>query len=252
MKLFLDIGNTRIKWAFETQGELSFAGEFVHRDKNSSEISGFVDQFEKAPETAVGVNVAGEEIGSLVAEALMQRFNCRLQFVKTTARVGNVKNGYRAVEQLGTDRWAALVAAWHRHRQAVCVVDAGSALTIDLVGSDGQHFGGVIIPGLLLMQGALKADTSDIAGFATSSQLSADSANWFANDTASALVSGSMFAAVSAIESAVAEFPEADVAPELVLTGGDAPLLLDRLRGQIEYRPLLVLEGLKLLAEESG
>ncbi len=251
MKLLIDIGNSRIKWAFEQDGQLSGPGELVHRGMDSDPALTLIDQLEFVPEFAVAINVAGQQLGAAVAAVLLRRHACQLEFVQTAATAGDVANGYVAIDQLGADRWAALVTAWHDCREAVCVVDAGSALTIDLVGGAGNHYGGIIVPGISLLQSALLADTSDIAGFVARSQISPDSSVWYGRDTASAVERGSLFATISLIEAAVKDFPEAGVIPRLYLTGGDAPLLLKHLVTSAEHRPHLVLEGLSRLAANS-
>ena len=251
MKLLIDIGNTRIKWAYEQDGQLTAFGDWIHQGRPVDQVTEFVDTLEMAPESAVAINVAGQELGNAIATVLFRRYRCQLQFLETTAVAGEVSNGYLAIEQLGTDRWAALVAAWYIGREAVCVVDAGSALTVDLVASDGQHFGGIIVPGISLLRSALLADTSDIAEFSARGQNLPDSSAWYGQDTASAVDRGSLFAAASLIEAAVADFPQPGVKPGLYLTGGDAPLLLGHLKTPAEHRPHLVLEGVGRLAAES-
>jgi len=251
MKLLIDIGNTRIKWAFEQDGQLVAPGELIHRGMDADPALEFVDRLESVPDSAVAINVAGQQLGTAIAAVLLRRHACQLQFLKTTAQAGEVTNGYLAIDQLGADRWAALVAAWYIGQEAVCVVDAGSALTIDLVASDGNHYGGIIVPGISLLRSALLADTSDIAEFVARTRELPDESGWFGRDTASAVERGSLFATVSLIEAAVADFPEPGVTPKLYLTGGDAPLLLGHLATMAEYRPDLVLEGLGRLAAES-
>jgi len=58
-----------------------------------------------------------------------------------------VRNAYHAPGGLGADRWLGLLAARHLVAQDVIIVDAGSAITVDLMNSKGQHLGGAILPG---------------------------------------------------------------------------------------------------------
>jgi len=250
MQLLLDIGNTRIKWAFASGKGLLGAGEFVHCGCSPVEALAFIDQFKHDPVAAAMVNVAGTQLSDAIAVELDQRFNCPLQVVQVGEFFGSVRNGYVAAEQLGADRWAALVGAWHIERDAVCVVDAGSALTIDLVASDGQHYGGTIVPGISLMCSTLLSETSDIAGFAERGTAGANADDWFGRDTASAIDRGSLMAAVSMVEAAVTNFPQAQTVPKLFVTGGDASVLQQLLKIDSHYRPHLVLEGLQYLIED--
>ncbi len=58
-----------------------------------------------------------------------------------------VRNAYQAAGALGADRWLCLLAARHLVAQDKIIVDAGSAITVDLMNSKGQHLGGAILPG---------------------------------------------------------------------------------------------------------
>ena len=68
------------------------------------------------------------------------------QFVPLKGSHG-VRNAYQAPGALGADRWLCLLAARHLVAQDVIIVDAGSAITVDLMNSKGQHLGGAILPG---------------------------------------------------------------------------------------------------------
>ena len=85
------------------------------------------------------------------------------EFASSTDTAAGVRNGYSNPAQLGVDRWLAVIGAFHRHRDACCVVDAGTALTIDGVDATGQHLGGFIVPGPRLMVESLLTGTSDLA-----------------------------------------------------------------------------------------
>ena len=82
---------------------------------------------------------------------------------------GSVRNGYEDIAQLGVDRWAAIVGAYTHFGSAVCIVDAGTAVTVDLVRDGGRHLGGLIVPGLQLMRSSLEQDTEDIERFSKKS-----------------------------------------------------------------------------------
>ena len=58
-----------------------------------------------------------------------------------------MSNAYRQAEKLGADRWMALLAAAELTGGDQVVIDAGSAITVDLLRADGRHLGGAILPG---------------------------------------------------------------------------------------------------------
>jgi type III pantothenate kinase len=254
MKLLFDIGNTRIKWACDTGSELLHSGEFVHRGLTPEQAVAFIAEFEPAMniKSAWAINVAGAELEHALAKALELRFGLALQIARTAKHCGEVINGYTAIEQLGADRWAAIVGAWQHFQRSVCVVDVGTAVTVDAVAADGQHHGGIILPGLALMAQSLNRDTSDIEGFASNSQGSIPGDDWFGRDTLSAVQRGALFALRSVICQAVKQMSAQDgVAPLVVLTGGDAEALMPLPDFSVELMPMLVLEGLRYLAAET-
>jgi type III pantothenate kinase len=248
MKLLIDIGNTRIKWAFDNGGELVGAGEALHGDNPARSAIDFVAALEMAPESAFAINVAGSAVEKTLADELQARFGIGLAMVRTAERFGKVVNGYSAIDQLGADRWAAIVGGWQRCRRSVCIVDAGTAVTIDAVARDGHHQGGFIVPGIELMRASLHRDTSDIYRFFQQSEGASAAGEWFGRDTRSAVERGAIFALGAAIDKAVDEMTAAGEAPTVMLTGGDANILGAAISHPFEACPLLVLEGLRYLA----
>lgn len=250
MKLLLDIGNTRIKWAYAVDGALSAGGEVVHRDRLPNALAEMTAALADTPESVVAVNVAGRETGAQIAAAVQAFCGCQPRFLPVGERCGEVTNGYARFDQLGIDRWAAVIGAWHRLRTDVCVVDAGTALTIDLLLANGSHLGGIILPGLRMMEDTLGGATADIAAFAAGAA-GPDEAAWYGRSTAEAVQRGARFSLCAAIDRAVDQFPTGAL-PLVLLTGGDAAQLQAALRRRSELCPQLVLEGLLHLEQEAS
>ena len=80
-------------------------------------------------------------------QCLAQQFGTAVTRFESTARALGVTNGYRQPERLGDDRWMTLLAAPEILPGDCVVIDAGSAITLDLLRADGQHLGGAILPG---------------------------------------------------------------------------------------------------------
>jgi type III pantothenate kinase len=255
MHLLLDLGNTRIKWALAEAGQLGAGGELVHREHApaavaaglAAELAAVVPR--GTDMAAFAVNVAGEELGAAVQTAVSEACGCRFTLVDSRVDWGELRCGYTDRTQLGADRWAAIVAAWQPGGGDVCIVDAGTAVTVDLLRDDGRHLGGIIVPGLDLMVAALGQRTADIASHAAG-QAGPGEGDWYGRSTAEAVVRGARFSLVATVQRALAEFParQRPVAPRLVLTGGDAAELARLIPGPVELRPQLVLEGVLRLA----
>jgi type III pantothenate kinase len=243
MKLLFDIGNTRIKWAYDTGTELLHAGEALHRGR-PEDVQQIVSGLEQEPEEIWVVNVAGADFSTGLTDTAEARFGVTPQFVKTARRCGEVVNGYDDVSQHGVDRWAAVVGAWNLYRSDVCVVDAGTAMTIDLVRADGRHEGGFILPGIQLMADALHRDTSDIEAFSGQGK-ALEGGRWCGTDTLSAVQLGAVFALRATVTEAVRRLGGQ---PAVVFTGGDAHALIPLPDFEPDIRPMLVIEGLRQLA----
>jgi type III pantothenate kinase len=154
-----------------------------------------------------------------------------------------VRNGYSNVSRLGSDRWAALIAAWHLIGGSCLVVNSGTATTVDALSGKGEFTGGLILPGVELMQRSLCTATA---------QLQAGQGEYaaFPRNTADALFSGAIQASCGAIERQHALLDD-DGAPVL-LSGGAAGVLRAHLNLPLRIVDNLVLHGLLLIAQESG
>lgn len=244
MKLLLDIGNSRVKWAWYDD-ELFGFGEYAHREARVDDIVAAITRREHQPD-GIFIAAVGGAVAEAVGRALEIDYGVPPEYVEVAAHAYGVKVGYTHPERLGVDRWLALVAAHHGCVGAACVADAGTALTVDGLLEDGTHVGGAISPGIELMQHALLSDTADIARFAVGA---ADETRLFATDTRAALRAGALFAAVGLIEHAAAELDRiADERVTLFLTGGSAAIIAPLIDRDVHVLRELVLRGLAHVA----
>ena len=159
MILLIDAGNTRIKWRV-----VAAAAPLVAVDEGAlahDALGALADVRARHPrlQRGFGCNVAGAAIGAQITHA------CRdlsLEWLTSTARCAGVRNLYQDPSQLGTDRWGALIGARALHAHAGLVVMAGTATTVDLLSPDGDFLGGLILPGVALMQQALARGTAQL------------------------------------------------------------------------------------------
>ena len=211
MLLLVDAGNTRIKWAVAAAGSAPGAwlahGAVTHAelDRLSAAWAPFRVQ------RALVANVAGPALGAQLDGVLpvpAQPFTAR-------AELAGLVNGYREPARLGADRFAAALGARTLvpHR-ALVVATCGTATTVDGVSADGRFVGGMILPGLGLMQAALARGTAQLPATAPG----AGAPPTFADNTVDAIRSGCLAAQAGAIERACAQLP-ADVC---ILSGGAA------------------------------
>ncbi len=142
-----------------------------------------------------------------------------------------------------------MIGARAELRGAICVVDVGTAVTIDALDKDGQHRGGQILPGLQLMTGALEKETSDIGPTGRAGKDPGKGMQLFAKSTSAASYNGSLGAVCGAVERAVKTMRAEGFRPKIVLTGGDASRILKQLDGNVLHRPHLVLQGLAFILQ---
>ncbi len=238
MILCVDSGNTRLKWGIHDGSAWLEQGALPQSEvAQLSSISPHWPQFRQA----IIANVAGEAVASAIRAALrgMSLSPC---FVRSESQRAGVSNHYENPEQLGVDRWCALISARQQTRAPVIVVGAGTATTIDSLDEKGNFLGGLILPGFDLMRSALAKNTANLP-FAEG--------HWQINPrtTADAIFSGCLAAQLGAIERAydrIAAHPDAGC----LLFGGCAGLLESHLRCPKRVVPNLVLEGLLVLSVE--
>jgi len=227
----ISASDTRIKWgvrdgnAWIAQGALP-TGE-------AASLAGVSAGWPAA--RIVACNVAGDVVGEAISQALATRFP-PLLWLRSSAAICGVRNGYAQPEQLGTDRWAALIGARGQVASACLVVCAGTATTVDWLDASGVFRGGLILPGVDLMRAALARNTAQLP-LAEGEFCSAP------RNTMDAIVSGCLHAQIGAIErmySGLAGEPNAIC----LLTGGAAARLAPHLNIPFRLEENLILDGL--------
>lgn len=247
--LAVDVGNTRSKWGvFGSDGELKTHGVVA---------TGALATLQPSPawagcRRAVISNVAGEQ-AKIALDRLLDGMD--IHYLRSSAAACGVRSLYRNPAQLGTDRWAALIAAWHHYHGPCVVVSAGTAVTIDALGQDagsngGVFLGGYILPGLSLMQ-------QSIADKAPGVNMGEGTLQDFPANTADALYSGSLHAIVGAVRALVAKLTmHGRESPKIVIAGGDAEAIYELLAqdgglaARLAIADNLVLQGLLILESE--
>src|SRR3981189_1044538 len=188
MILVIDVGNTRLKWAWLTSTGLSDQQAVIHRDAKTGTWPPPRRDSGQRPHRVLVSNVAGPVMAKTLTRLTKKVFRVNIEFVTASQEYHGLTNGYLDPSLLGADRWLALIGAWTKARSALCVVDAGTAVKVDSVDANGQHLGGLIAPGIHMMREALMSKTSDIAKAAETSTPSL--AGLLANNTIAAVSRG--------------------------------------------------------------
>ena len=232
--LLIDAGNSRVKWAL-TDGE-QWRQQGIVENAHIAELRKIFSAL-SAPQKIIASNVAGQPIAQLL-RAACAAWTAPVEFISAKNQQCGVRNTYQHTEQLGSDRWAALIAAHNLHRIACLVVNCGTATTVDALSATGEFLGGLILPGMDMMRRSLAKDT----------QLTEAAGKWqsFPRNTADAIVSGAVQATVGAIHlqfSALASQGEASC----ILSGGAADQVQPHLKISLVCDEHLVLRGLQVI-----
>jgi len=230
-QLLIDLGNTRMKLAWAR-------GEGIDDLRMGGDYASVLAEVDQEPELVWLSGVSGpQQTQRLVAE-ISNRWACPVERVSVARYQQHLPTRYE-VEQLGVDRWLAMLACQARCDGGFLVVDCGTAITLDLVSAAGTHTGGYILPGFGLMRDALLQATAIQVPETTAP------AAGLATDTASAITRGAYASVVALIEKLLAQ-AEAETA--LFIGGGNARSLSPLVSQPHAIVEQLVLRGLARLS----
>jgi type III pantothenate kinase len=237
MILAVDCGNSRLKWGLHDRGGWLETGSVP-----LSKLANLKGTWRRLPpaDKVIVANVAGQSARRRLEHAFSRRGAIPI-WVTAKRRECGVSNAYGRPAQLGADRWAALIGAWSMFRGPCLVVAAGTATTVDMLGSDGTFAGGMILPGVELMKQSLARNT---AGLPHARGRFAEAPR----NTADAIETGCLVAQAGVIERT---FATMESGAACVLAGGAAGQIAPHLRIPVRLVDNLVLEGLVRIANES-
>lgn len=234
MKLVIDIGNSRLKWARVDGGPLAPGEPRVHAGVPESHVAGLP----RATQVLVA-HVMGPDREPTLAAAIAQACGVAPRFARVRDGLFGLSVAYAEPARLGIDRFLGMLAVRRESHGAFGVALAGTALTFDAVGGDGRHRGGLIAPGLHTAHAAVRGSTRF--------ELRPDEAAHVAElgrDTEACVRQGALSACAGVLERVARRNPGIHV-----LGGGDALTLAPHLDPAWVVRPDLVLEGLRAYAE---
>lgn len=234
--LAVDAGNTRIKW-----GVHDGRGWMARGTHPTAEFDGLALP---AVAHAIASSVAGSAVRNHL-EGVCSKAGISLRFITSQPWELGVTNGYRDPAQLGSDRWAALIAAHHDGPGHKLVVNAGTALTIDALDAGGHFLGGVIVPGPMLMRRSLDRGTAGL-------RLTEGEFAVFPGSTPDAITTGALVAGTGAVVRMAEAMRTRGCPPgRIILSGGAAAEIAPHLPFEVALRENLVLDGLVHIARSS-
>lgn len=238
MNLLLDLGNSRLKWVCVENEQFS-----PEQSLSNSQLTcpTLISLWQDLKPQKIAISCVGNAQFLQIIHSVIEQLwgDISPYFAVSQAQADGVTNSYLQPEKLGVDRFLALIAARQKTQLPVCVVDCGTAITLDVLNEKGEHQGGLICAGLSLMKKSLAANTADLP-------LVESVANaGLASDTQAAIFNGTLFAACGLVEKVMRRLPENT---QLFLTGGDALQMSSQLSRPFILENNLVLKGLNILA----
>jgi type III pantothenate kinase len=247
--LLIDVGNTNIKSAVWDGRKLiecvsfSTVGADIEKDFESYWLS-----HASLISKVLVSNVAASQVHDRISRFCKTYFDHEPEFVVSRKVCMGMSTRYQRPDTLGVDRWLASLAAWRMSSGSVCVVDAGTALTVDVVVASGEHIGGLIAPGPAMLKASLVSGT---AGIAIDKFGAVDD---FGTNTVEAIslgCRGAIKGVFSEVQLQLDKLGISEVA-SWYLTGGAADVVEELIPTQCVLNPRLVLEGLVALGLDAG
>lgn len=239
--LLIDVGNSRIKSAVWSDGQWLMPCALAYEAGNlPRQFDTIIQSISPQP---VFISCVVDAMKEPLSRWFHDRWAIRPEFIMAVKVLAGVSNGYANPEMLGVDRWLAMVAAYNRFKSSVCVIDCGTAVTVDVIDSKGVHKGGLIMPGLQLMHDSLFSNTSKLVpGMGVAAEL--------ATNTQDAIESGCNQLLASGLDGICRKQQAIYSDMKIVVTGGDGENVNKIMQSNGVFVSTLVLDGLLMAATQ--
>jgi type III pantothenate kinase len=235
MILLIDIGNSRTKYVQLIDGKLSATTQLNNKDFTAAY---FTQNFIKKLNQTSRVIVANVAQSALTNELDNWCAAQKISFkqVHSEQQKESLISAYQEPKTLGIDRWLALLGTIRLYpKENVLIIDAGTATTVDLLASNGQHQGGWILAGVkALFNSILSHSTLVHAESKTVVNLA------FGTNTSDNVNNACWAATLGMIEQAIEQAHKLGDVDRIILTGGDGKALTKLLVEQTSVNSLSV------------
>jgi type III pantothenate kinase len=239
MNLCIDIGNSRTKLAL-------FTGDTLLERLRWTDWT-LEDLLQLATNHQVQ-NVILCSVGRRLSAAEAKRLESQCRLIQLEADTPlPIQVAYQTPQTLGKDRIAAVVGALALFPAENClVIDAGSCITYEFLQATGVYLGGNIAPGVNMRLRAMHEFTARLP------QVDLQAVEqWIGSSTAKAMNNGALLGVVLEIVGYAQKWAAERGNIRSILTGGDAPRLLEALPIKVAHEPDLVLIGLNKILKHN-
>jgi len=185
MKLLIDCGNSRMKYVYLNSDSLSKV-ESLDNDQIDQKT---LNQMLNGVSVVCVSSVLDEQLFELISNSALQNGATLIQ-AKTQAQTNGIVCGYKKPQQMGVDRWLAILGAQHLMPNLnLIIVDAGTATTVDILTSNKRHLGGWILPGVETIHNSITERAANVhsefkmidqLSFGVTTQENVNQASWAA------------------------------------------------------------------------
>ncbi len=240
MNICIDQGNSRTKVAlFGAEGKV--VKNFVYKSFSSADAERLFRLYPISDSIISSVvNLESSMVNTL--NRLSRRF---VLFDHETPVP--IQNDYDSPATLGHDRLAAAVGAnYLLPDENLLIIDAGSAITYDFLTSDGHFVGGNIAPGIKMRLSVLRQMTKKLPQVETEEN---ELIPLFGKNTRDAIAAGVIRGIVFEVKGYMRTVSEKVPHFETILTGGNAPYIINNVQTPVRMERNLVLIGLNRILE---
>lgn len=233
MHLVVDIGNTRTKIAVFNEQE--WVADYVFEEDLVSKVE---ELLSKHPSVRKSILSSVTENSSSVEKLLEERTEL---IVFDQSAPLPIINLYKSPETLGKDRLAAAIGAWSKFKgKDVLIIDAGTAIKVDLLTANGEYHGGSISPGINMRFKALNTFTGKLPLVKADKNYKSLTGKTTEESILNGVQNGALYEVQGFIDAYSKQYPGINI----VVTGGDASFFELGLKNHIFAIPELVLIGL--------
>ncbi|MBN2413581.1 type III pantothenate kinase [candidate division KSB1 bacterium] len=253
MLLAIDVGNTQIAVGVFREDNLIAHWRIATSVSRTEDETWVLLQSLSSEQEIKLKEISGVAISSVVPNVTAAFVKLSLKYLHLNPVIVNYKTKtdlvihYDNPANVGADRICNAIAGYEKHGGPLIIVDFGTATTFDIISKNREYLGGIIAPGIemssmILHQKAAKLPSVEL-NFPD---------KVIGQSTEVSMQSGLLYGTVEMVNGFVNRInAELKQDAKIIVTGGLAKLVLQKLGEDFILEPFLTLEGLKIIFENS-